>query len=55
LKLFFAETDLNSTEQVNEDNITPNKDDPIRPLERKAINFLVNEYYLPGSHSPQIM
>jgi hypothetical protein len=50
LKLFFAETDLNSTEQVNEDNITPNKDDPIRPLERKAINFLVNEYLLQNNY-----
>ncbi|CAC5412344.1 RAB11-binding protein RELCH,RAB11-binding protein RELCH homolog [Mytilus coruscus] len=45
-----AETDSVPAEQVNEDNITPNKDDPIKPLERKALNFLVNEYLLQNNY-----
>lgn len=46
----FAETDSVPADQVNEDTISPNKDDPIKPLERKALNFLVNEYLLQNNY-----
>ncbi|XP_071176146.1 RAB11-binding protein RELCH homolog [Mytilus edulis] len=45
-----AETDSGPADQVNEDTISPNKDDPIKPLERKALNFLVNEYLLQNNY-----
>lgn len=48
--LIILETDSVPTEQVNEDKATPCKDDPIKPLEKKALNFLVNEYLLQNNY-----
>ncbi|KAJ8302481.1 hypothetical protein KUTeg_018877 [Tegillarca granosa] len=40
------ETDLGSNENLDEGIVQPGKDDQIKPLEKRAINFLVNEYLL---------
>ncbi|XP_048752282.1 RAB11-binding protein RELCH homolog isoform X2 [Ostrea edulis] len=41
-----AENELSSTEQVNEGIVTLGQEEAIKPLERRAINFLINEFLL---------
>lgn len=43
---YISETDLGSNENLDEGIIQSGKDDQIKPLEKRAINFLVNEYLL---------
>uniref|UniRef100_K1PHE9 Uncharacterized protein n=1 Tax=Magallana gigas TaxID=29159 RepID=K1PHE9_MAGGI len=41
-----AENELGSTEQVNEGVVTLGQEEAIKPMDKKAINFLINEYLL---------
>lgn len=41
-----TENELSSTEQVNEGIVTLGQEEAIKPLERRAINFLINEFLL---------
>ncbi|XP_062567299.1 RAB11-binding protein RELCH homolog [Saccostrea cucullata] len=41
-----AENELGSTEQVNEGVVTLGQEEAIKPLEKRAINFLINEFLL---------
>jgi len=44
--LYFAENELGSNDNIAEGFTQIGKDEQIRPLEKKALNFLVNEYLL---------
>jgi hypothetical protein len=44
--LLIPENELNATEQVSEGVVTLGQEEAIKPLERRAINFLINEFLL---------
>lgn len=44
--VLMTENELSSTEQVNEGIVTLGQEEAIKPLERRAINFLINEFLL---------
>ncbi|XP_022335472.2 RAB11-binding protein RELCH homolog isoform X2 [Crassostrea virginica] len=41
-----AENELGSTEQISEGVVTLGQEEAIKPLDKRAINFLINEYLL---------
>ena len=45
-----AENDIVTSDGQSKDEVRGEKDDGLRPLEKKAINFLVNEYLLANDY-----
>lgn len=44
--MWFTENELGSTEQISEGVVTLGQEEAIKPLDKRAINFLINEYLL---------